>query len=148
MHLASFHFDLDLDPAISLPQREKVIRSLREKIKYKFSSRIIIKPDSNNQGYHLSFFGESFNFCQSQVEAILTYAESTGECRIKNPTYQIFRWHEDRFVDTPCPSQSLDPEKSKNNEKMIVYPDEDDKFPRFSSAKSIPLRNSIEKHNS
>ncbi len=152
MYLSLLHFELDLDPNISIPQKEKVLRSLREKLKCKFSNRIIVKVDGDKNGYHISFFEESFECCQSQIEMILVYAESTGESRIKNSIFQILSWFEDRFVETPysthCAESETYTKKNSFNRyknKLIVYSKEEDDLSVYPTFKGNVPKNTLGK---
>ncbi|RDB35821.1 MAG: hypothetical protein DCC88_08240 [Spirobacillus cienkowskii] len=147
MYLASLYVVLDLDPEIMVTDRDRVLRSLREKLKQKFSHRITVRADENEGSLAVALFDDNFERIKSRLDDVHEKIDAIGEARVRFHQEQIFCWYNGKFVET---NDSLAFSEQNTNhfkgnstithsfhrqEKTIVYTDKDDEI-----ASAIPSR--------
>lgn len=147
MYLASLYIVLDLDPEVATSDRDRVLRSLREKLKQKFTHRITVRADENETSLAIALFDDNYERIKSRLDEIQERIEAAGEARIRFHQGQIFCWFNGKFVETneslAYSEQNLSEFKKGTNitqafrarEKTIVYTDKDDDM-----ASPIPSR--------
>lgn len=145
MYLAAFYVALDVDPEVTSFDRQRLLRSLREKLKQKFQHRLVAGIDADEMAISVSFFDDSFERSKARIESIQESIEAAGEARIRFCQEQIYMWFDGQFVETENENQKF--YQSMNaKEKTIVYADaeEEDMVPipsRFSRKNfRIPTR--------
>ncbi|APJ03700.1 hypothetical protein [Silvanigrella aquatica] len=138
MYLASLYIVLDLDPEIMVTDRDRVLRSLREKLKQKFTHRITVRADEEETSLAIALFDDNYERIKSRLDEIHEKVEAAGEARIRFHQGQIFCWFNGKFVETndslAYSEQNLSDFKNatqitrsfRAQEKTIVYTDKDD----------------------
>ncbi|WGL59834.1 hypothetical protein QEJ31_14985 [Pigmentibacter sp. JX0631] len=147
MYLASLYIVLDLDPEIMVNDRDRVLRSLREKLKQKFNHRITVRADEKETSLAIALFDDNYERIKSRLDEIHEKVEAAGEARIRFQQGQIFYWFNGKFVETndslAYSEKNLSEFKNSGanitrsfrvQEKTIVYTDKDDDL------SSIPSR--------
>jgi len=148
MYLVALYVALDVDPELALADRQRLLRSLKEKLKQKFQHRMTVGVDDQEMAFCVSFFDENFERSKHKVDLILEGIEDSGEARIHFSQAQRYLWHEGRFVETN-ERELLDQEErgfhhpdnkkfslsSHAKDRMIIYADaeEDEDTPALSS---------------
>lgn len=99
MFLATLFVSMDLDPEVPTVDREKVLRSLRDKLRQFFTHRISVRTD-DDAALFVSLFDESFERAKSRIEDVLEKIEHTGEARVADHFAQVFEWFDGHFVET------------------------------------------------
>lgn len=137
MHLTSLCLELEVDDALALSDKDRIFRSLRDKINQKFRPKVISAPHEDSNSLFIAFFDVNFQRCQSRALEIVNYTESLSEVRIRATQTQISSWFEGEFVTTNTTSPEHEEAQSKKLARTIVYdnPEEDD--PLF----AMPNRN-------
>ena len=138
MYLASLYIVLDLDLEVTLTDRNRVLRSLRDKLKQKFTHRITVRADEGETSLAIALFDDNFERIKSRFEEIQEKIDAAGEARIQFHQGQIFCWFNGKFVET---NDSLTYNKENQpefkhgrnisqsfrvQEQTIVYTDKDD----------------------
>lgn len=118
--------------------RDRVLRSLREKLKQKFTHRITIRADEEETSLAIALFDDNYERIKSRLDEIHEKVEAAGEARLRFHQGQIFCWFNGKFVETSdslaYSEKNLNEYKSTANiprnfraqEKTIVYTDVDD----------------------
>ncbi len=126
--------------------RDRVLRSLREKLKQKFSHRVTVRADEGETSLAIALFDENYERIKSRLDEIHEKVEAAGEARIRFHQGQIFYWFNGKFVETndslAYSEKNLSEFKNSTNitrpfrvqEKTIVYTDKDEDL------SSIPSR--------
>ncbi len=126
--------------------RDRVLRSLREKLKQKFSHRVTVRADEEETSLAIALFDENYERIKSRLDEIHEKVEAAGEARIRFHQGQIFYWFNGKFVETndslAYSEKNLSEFKNSTNiarpfrvqEKTIVYTDKDEDL------SSIPSR--------
>ncbi len=124
-----------------VPDRDRVLRSLREKLKQKFTHRITVRADEGETSLAVALFDDNYERLKSRLDEIHERVEAAGEARIRFHQGQIFCWFNGKFVETndslAYSEQNLNEFKNASNiarsfrsqEKTIVYTDKDDDMP-------------------
>lgn len=156
MYLAALCVALDIEPEVTRSDRERLLRSLREKLKQKLHHRVTIGVDYEDVCLFMSFFDENFERCKARIDSLYESIEAAGEARIRFYEEQIYRWFDGQFVEAAsgilqAPEMEVPTHRKlghfqPSKEKTIVYADseEDDMVPissRFSRRNlRIPTR--------
>ena len=96
IYLTSLYVLLNLDTEVSSFDRERVLRSLRERLKSTFGQSITVRTDDDT-AVVVAFLEEGLERAHSRAEAVLTRLEEAGEARILSSMRQIFAWDEGEF---------------------------------------------------
>jgi hypothetical protein len=140
MYLASLYICFDLDPSIPQTDKERLLLSLKEKLKQKFRNKLTLKIDDQENSLALAFFEHNYEKVQFYFNEILEFLEGRSEARIHFHHEQIFSWFQGQFVDS-SQQNSFNINEEKNNvvhppyktlsamethKKTIVYSDKDE----------------------
>jgi hypothetical protein len=139
MYLASLYVSFDLDPSIPSPDKERLLLSLREKLKQKFRNKLSVKNDYQESSIVIAFFDHNYEKIKSNLHSILDHLEGSSEARIGFHHEQIFSWFNGQFVDS-SQNKQFDHQEEKNKilksprftayneirEKTIIYSDHDE----------------------
>lgn len=136
MYLAAFYVAFDVDPELTSFDRQRLLRSLKEKLKQKFHHRIAVSGDEEEMAICASFFDDCFDRLKTRAEAIQESVESAGEARIRFCQLQTYLWFDGQFMETDSEvlldadkagsrhsSHQKFPHSAHAKEKMIVYAD-------------------------
>ncbi|WP_186644317.1 hypothetical protein [Fluviispira vulneris] len=138
MYLASLYIVIDLDPEVVPSDRDRLLRSLREKLKQKFTHRITIRADEDETSLAIAMFDDNYERIKARLDEIHEKVDAAGEARIRFHQGQIFCWFNGRFVETneslAYSEENLSEFNQRTNiskafrarEKTIVYTDKDD----------------------
>ena len=96
MFLSSLYILLNLDTEVSSFDRERVLRSLRERLKNSFGQSITLRTDTDS-AIAVAFLEDSLERAHNRAEAVLSRLEEAGEARVLSVQTQIFAWHEGEF---------------------------------------------------
>jgi hypothetical protein len=107
MFLVSLHLTFQLDPETTTPDRERVLRSIRDRIKNNHGNRLTTRTD-DDAAVALAFFDSSLSKAESRAEAILEEIENYSQARIDSQTVQFYEWFEGAFEELP----SAEPDSS------------------------------------
>ncbi|MBX9702653.1 MAG: hypothetical protein K2X39_00735 [Silvanigrellaceae bacterium] len=148
MYLSTASIALDLEPEVPSFNRERILRTLKERLKKQFHGRIIVRANKSGNGLMVAFFCDKFAKISPLMDEVFDKLESAGEARILSHKHQIFSWFEERFIETrdeildettknfDC-LQKKQPStdethflKLKASNKTIVY-DHDDDYPKM-----------------
>lgn len=139
MYLASLYISLDLDPSIPTPDKDRLLLSLREKLKQKFKNKLTVKIDDQENALAVAFFDHSYEKLNVHMHHIMEHLEGSSEARIGFHQEQIFSWFNGQFVDSEQ-NKLFDLSSEKNkltksrrvaaladiHEKTIVYSNNED----------------------
>jgi hypothetical protein len=96
MFLTSLYILLNLDTEVSSFDRERVLRSLRERLKNSFGQSITLRTDTDS-AIAVAFLEDSLERAHNRAEAVLSRLEEAGEARVLSVQTQIFAWHDGEF---------------------------------------------------
>lgn len=96
MYLASLYLTLNLDTEVSQFDRERVLRSLRDRLKQSFGSRITVRTDDDH-AIAVGFFSDRLEAIETKCEAVMARIDAAGEARILSSQRQVFAWVGDEF---------------------------------------------------
>lgn len=134
MFMATLYVSMDLEPEVPTVDREKVLRSLRDRLRQFYNHRAVIRTDEDTALF-VSLFDENHERAKSRIDEVLEKIETASEARVFDSQIQIFEWFEGSFVETredlEDESAARDPRSrssrtSKDSSKMIVYGEEED----------------------
>lgn len=139
MYLASLYICFDLDPSIPSADKDRLLLSLREKLKQKFKNKLTVKIDEQENAIAVAFFEHNYGKLKSHLTHILEHLEASSEARISFQQEQIFSWFNGQFVDSRQ-NKLFDVSEEKNKmlksrrmstlaevcEKTIIYADTED----------------------
>ena len=139
MYLASLYICFDLDPSIPSTDKDRLLLSLREKLKQKFKNKLTVKIDDLENALAVAFFDHNYEKLKSHLSHILEHIESSSEARIGFYQEQIFSWFDGQFVDSQqnklfdlsteknklLKSRRI-PTHSESQAKTIIYSDNED----------------------
>ena len=129
MYLTSLYLTLNLDTEVSSFDRERVLRSLRDKLKTTFGSKITLRTDDGN-AIVIAFLEDKLERIAPRCEALLARVDEAGEARVLSSQRQTFAWFEGEFTELPHESSYEDLGEthlfvnrglSSNQGKTIVY---------------------------
>lgn len=121
MYMATVHIILDLEPEVTSSDREKVLRSIRDKLKNSFGQRITVRSDEEASIW-VAWLDENFTRLQSRLEEILDRVESAGQARVLNHTEQWFAWFEGHFQETGENFEDLESDEELDGENGEFMP--------------------------
>jgi uncharacterized protein YlxP (DUF503 family) len=98
MYLVSLYLTLNLDTEVSQFDRERVLRSLRDRLKQSFGSRITVRSNDDH-AIAIAFFSNKLEAIETKCEAVMTRIDSAGEARILSSLRQVFAWVGDEFQE-------------------------------------------------
>ena len=145
MYLATLFVALDLEPEVTPFDRARLLRSLRDRLKQNFGSRITVRTD-DDAAIMVAFFDDNYERLKIRLAAVIEKVDHAGEARISDTQSQTFAWFEGRFQETRDELAVLDCEldfsdlassftsrapSQKNT--SIVYKHDDDEFSEFGS---------------
>jgi hypothetical protein len=110
MYMATVHIILDLEPEVSTSDREKVLRSIRDRLRQVFGQKITVRTD-DEASLWVVWLDDSFPRLEERLDDVLERVESAGQARVLNHTEQWFAWHEGHFVETGTIAQELEDEQ-------------------------------------
>ena len=139
MYLASLYISFDLDPSIPAMDKDRLLLSLREKLKQKFKNKLTVKINKEENAIATAFFDHNYEKLKSQLSNILESIESSSEARVGFYHEQVFSWFNGQFVDSH-ENKLFDINAEKNGiqnsrrnsasadsrDKTIIYSDNDD----------------------
>lgn len=96
IYLTSLYVLLNLDTEVSSFDRERVLRSLRERTKSTFGQSVTVRTDDDS-ALVFAFLEDSVERAHSRAEAVLTRLEEAGEARILSSMRQVFAWVDGEF---------------------------------------------------
>ena len=143
MHLAVVSVSLDLEPELYSTDRERLLRSVRDRVKQAHNSRITIRTDDDAM-IVMAFFDDNYARLKARAEELVDAVEGTGEARVDVSTLQFYSWHDGKFQETR--DSLLEEEnsqiapRSKHQDRTIVYQDKDDDL-NLSEAPKFSRRN-------
>lgn len=131
---------MDLEPEVPTQDRERVMRSLRDKVRQSFNHRVIVRTD-DDVSLFMALYDDSFERTRERFEDLIELIDTAGEARIELSHAQVFSWFDGKFVET---KDRLDLQhdgihqsddrggapgglsQRNQQDKMIVYHNEDD----------------------
>lgn len=139
MFLATLKVSMDLEPEVPTQDRERVMRSLRDKVRQSFNHRVIVRTD-DDVSLFMALYDDSFERARERVEDLIELIDTAGEARIELSHAQVFSWFDGNFVETkdrldlPNDGGRGDEQgaigggmsRHTQQDKMIVYNNEDD----------------------
>lgn len=96
MFLTSLYILLNLDTEVSAFDRERVLRSLRERLKNSFGQSITLRTDADS-AIAVAFLEDNLERANNRAEAVLSRLEEAGEARVLSVQTQVFAWQEGEF---------------------------------------------------
>lgn len=146
MYLATVFVNLDLEPEVSQVDRERLLRSIRDRLKQNFGSRVTVRTN-DDCAIVVALLDDHYGRSRGRLDEIVDRIDSYGEARIESSHAQVFAWydgtfqetrvelnlndlglgHTDRSADRSLGSAAnLGSRNSTRPERTIVYGDEDD----------------------
>jgi hypothetical protein len=116
MYLATIYVTLDLEPEVTTSHRERLLRSIRDRLRQNFGQRITIRTD-DEASITIAFFDESHGRVKARAEEMIERLESFGEARILSSTIQVFQWFDGKYQETR-ESMSENEEESDDSESF------------------------------
>ncbi len=99
MYLATIYVTFDLEPEVTTSHRERLLRSIRDRLRQNFGQRITIRTD-DEASVTIAFFDESHGRVKARAEEMVERLESFGEARIFSSTIQVFQWFDGKYQET------------------------------------------------
>lgn len=109
MYMATVHITLDLEPEVSSADREKVLRTIRDRLKNAFGQRIVVRSDEEASLW-VAWLDENFSRLQDRLDEVLERVDSAGQARVLSHTEQWFAWFEGKFEETGQLAEDLNEE--------------------------------------
>ena len=135
MYLATVFVNLDLEPEVTQVDRERLLRSVRDRLKQNFGSRVTVRTD-DDCAIVVALLDDHFGRARSRLDEIVDRIDSYGEARIDSSHAQVFAWYDGTFQETRGElnlaelglAHTANPgsRTSARLERTIVYGDEDD----------------------
>jgi hypothetical protein len=110
MYMASVHITLNLEPEVSSADRERVLRTIRDRLRQAFGQKITVRTDEEASLWVI-WLDDNFSRLKSRLEDILERVESAGQARILNHTEQWFGWFDGKFTEAGQLAQDLEDEE-------------------------------------
>ncbi|NBO39462.1 hypothetical protein EBU99_12865 [bacterium] len=105
--MATVHITLDLEPEVSSSDREKVLRSVRDRLKQAFGQRITVRTDEEASIW-VAWLDENYSRLHDRLEDVLERVESAGQARVLDHTEQWFAWFDGKFTETGLDYEDLE----------------------------------------
>jgi hypothetical protein len=115
MYMATVHITLDLEPEVSSADREKVLRSIRDRLKQTFGQRITVRTDEEASLW-VAWLDENFSRLQERLEDVLERIDSAGQARVLDHTEQWFAWFEGKFSEIGGDASFLDEDEDETSQ--------------------------------
>jgi hypothetical protein len=96
IYMTSVYILLNLDTEVSTFDRERVLRSLRERLKSTFGHNITVRTEDDT-ALVVAFLEDTLERVHRRSEAILNRLEEAGEARILSHQRQVFAWVDAEF---------------------------------------------------
>jgi hypothetical protein len=132
MYLGVLYVTLQLEPEVTSSDREKLLRSLRDKLKHAFGQRMTVRTDGES-AVMVAFFDEGFTRAKLRSDEILEKIEGSGEARVEFSQSQVFSWFDGSFQE--CASDEDDDDENENEDGQTIRyaqpEDEDVQRPRL-----------------
>ena len=134
MYLTSLYLTLNLDTEVSSFDRERVLRSLREKLKNSFGHRITLRTDDDHS-IVIAFLEDNLERVGPKCEALISRIDEAGEARVMSIQRQTFAWfdgefkelrHENSYENVSEIGETSNRHSLSRNGQTIVYADADD----------------------
>jgi hypothetical protein len=106
MYMATVHITLDLEPEVSSADREKVLRSVRDRLKQTFGHRITVRTDEEASLW-VAWLDDNYTRLHDRLEEVLERVESAGQARVLDHSEQFFAWFEGKFSETGADFEDL-----------------------------------------
>jgi hypothetical protein len=156
MFLVSLYLSFQLDHDMAQSERERVLRSIRDKVKNKHGSKITTRTDEDIS-IAFAFFDSNANRAEQRANELLEEIEGFSQARIDTHLIQVFEWFEGSFEELPLSGKSASNHevrgahhtksvfstKGSSKSDLIYYSEDDDsKNPVFESKnrRSLPTR--------
>jgi hypothetical protein len=123
MYLGVLYVVLELEPEVTSNDRERLLRSLRDRVRAAFGQRLTVRYDGES-AIMCSFFDESYARTRSRCDEILEKIESSGEARIELSNPQVFMWFEGAFQE--CADDEDEDDGEGESGETIRYADNDE----------------------
>lgn len=154
MYLTSLYLALNLDTEVSQFDRDRVLRSLRDRVQKNFGARVTVRP-SEDHALMIAFFEVKLEKIDSKVESILNIIDAAGEARIRNCIKQTFAWYENEFSELEHEREAHDlalaetaevnsdrrGSKGGRSSEMRIYEHDDDEDAEFGLLRNMGRRN-------
>ncbi|MFZ9520349.1 MAG: hypothetical protein ACO3A4_07720 [Silvanigrellaceae bacterium] len=114
MYMATVHITLDLEPEVSSNDRERVLRTIRDRLRNSFGQRITVRTDEEASLW-VSWLDDNFARLQDRLEEILERVDSAGQARVLSHTEQWFCWFEGKFQETGSLADEFDEDDNESN---------------------------------
>lgn len=134
MYLAALYILLNLDTEVSSFDRERVLRSLRERIKGRFGHSVTVRTEADT-ALVVAFLEDRQERLDQKSESIIVAVEEAGEARILSVQKQVFAWdqgefreleHEASFEEFAPGAQNLGTPMTPMNRSKYHSEDDDD----------------------
>ena len=99
MYLASLHVTLDLEPEVASSDRERVLRSLRDRLKSHYGARVTVRTDDDS-AVVVAFLDDNLERAKTRLDEITENLDDAGQARILSSVRQVFAWFEGVFQET------------------------------------------------
>lgn len=115
MYMATVHIILDLEPEVSSADREKVLRTIRDRLRNTFGQRITVRTDEESSLW-VVWLDDNYARLQDRLDDILERVDSAGQARVLNHTEQWFAWFEGKFEETGQHDDAFGSEEDENED--------------------------------
>jgi|1048.fasta_scaffold75839_1 hypothetical protein len=118
MYMATVHITLDLEPEVSSNDRERVLRTIRDRLRNSFGQRITVRTDEEASLW-VAWLDDNFARLQDRLEEILERVDSAGQARVLSHTEQWYCWFEGKFQETGSLADEFEDEDDGNDELSV-----------------------------
>jgi hypothetical protein len=129
MYLGVLYVTLDLEPEVTSSDREKLLRSLRDKLKNAFGQRMTVRTDGES-AVMVAFFDEGYARTKLRCDEILEKIEGSGEARVDFSQSQVFSWFDGSFQECVSDEENDDEEENDDGQTIRYAQPEDEEVQR------------------
>jgi hypothetical protein len=108
MYLAIITVFLELESEVTSTDRQKVLRSIRDRVRSHFGSRVTTRTDEDS-AIAIATFDDGYHRLQARIAEITDTIEDSQQARISSTEIQNFSLYEGRFEETPTDSPEDEP---------------------------------------
>jgi hypothetical protein len=107
MYMASVHITLNLEPEVSSADRERVLRTIRDRLRQTFGQKITVRTDEEASLW-VVWLDDNFTRLKGRLDDVLERVESAGQARILNHSEQWFAWFDGKFMEAGQLAEDFD----------------------------------------
>jgi hypothetical protein len=142
LYLGTVRLSFDLEPEVAQADRERVLRTLRDKVRNTLGHRVTVRTDDEDSVY-VAVLDDNLERLKTRLDELADLLDNAGQARLLLATPQMFAWFEGAFEELAESKQARLDEESESSQrgsmgksvlsKTIVYSDDDHDTP------SLPL---------